>query len=264
MFEPIGRRLRAYAEKDGRGYPDWAMRYVPVVAKLRKRRLAGARILELGANESGLARFARTRVIVVDLNTDHLRAAARTGNDVLPVRADLCALPFRPDCADVCVCIDTFEHMPPEARRAAAGQIMDVLRNTGTAVVAFPAGDGALRAEQAIQDAYRRYTGRTFSWLDEHARHGLPDPARVITHFQDAAGDTHRVVRSGNAPLWLWTWMWKVLICGWPGRGNALFQALMRALTPLLCRLRFGACYRAMIWIEPRQDRQSPVSPLSR
>ena len=37
MLESIGQRLRAYAEKDGRGYPDWAIRYVPIVKRLDDR-----------------------------------------------------------------------------------------------------------------------------------------------------------------------------------------------------------------------------------
>jgi len=250
VFETLGRWLRAYAEKDGRGYPDWAVRYAPLVRKLGRLDLSRARVLEIGANENGFARFAHTRAMAVDTEIDHLHAARAT-QDVLPAQADLSALPFAAGSVDICVCVDTLEHVPPEARAQAAGEIMRVLRDSGVAVVTFPAGEAAARAEQTIQEACRRYTGRSLVWLEEHAARGLPDPDSVIADFRAAAGPTYRITCSKNASLWLWRCMWRVLICGWPGRGNALFQALLRAITPLLCRIHLGACYRTVIWLEP-------------
>ena len=35
MRSAIADTLRAFAEKDGRGYPDWASRYVPIARRLR-------------------------------------------------------------------------------------------------------------------------------------------------------------------------------------------------------------------------------------
>lgn len=252
MLERIGERLRAYAQKDGRGYPDWALRYAPIVRKLRRRMHRRARIIEIGTNENGFARFARRRVIAVDIDRDHLDAA-RAAQDVLAVLADMCALPFAAGCADLCICVDTLEHVPPEKRSAALNEIARVIRESGIAVAAFPAGAAAVSAEQTVQAAYRKYVGRSLAWLDEHRQRGLPDPRAVVQTFKTAVGNTHRVFQFGNAPVWLWRWMWRILLCGWPGRGNALFQALLRAITPLLTRIRFGTCYRTVIWVEPKK-----------
>lgn len=251
MFESLGKRLRAYAEKDGRGYPDWAVRYVPIVGRLRKRGLGSDTILEIGANANGFARFAKVRAVAVDLNARHLREA-RAAQDVLPVAADAGSLPFGDKSVDVCVCVDTFEHMPAEDRERAAAEILRVLRDTGAAVVAFPSGDAAARAEQRITSEYRRRTGRGLAWLEQHAAAGLPDAADIARRLTELAGDAHRVTCAKNASLCVWVWMWRVLICGWPGRGNALFQALLRLAAPLLCRMHLGTCYRTAIWLEPR------------
>jgi len=252
VVEWLARRLRAYAEKDGRGYPDWAVRYLPAVRRMRRRgAFRGGRVVEAGANECGLARFANVRVIAVDIDMAHLRAA-RMDSRVLPVRADLAALPFRDGAVDVCVSMDTFEHLPPGTRGAAAAEIVRILCDSGHAVVSFPAGDQTLRAEQAIQEAYRAYTGRSLRWLDEHAAAGLPVPRDLAADFETAAGACYGVTRGKNASLCVWRWMWRVMMCGWPGRGNALFQALLRAVTSVLCRVHVGTCYRAVIWIEPR------------
>lgn len=253
MLDGLGRRLRAYAEKDGRGYPDWAVRYVPIVRRLRPRLASSQRILEIGANENGLGRFAAVRVVAVDTSVEHLKAA-RTGLDTIAVVGDIRALPFRDGSFDVCVCVDTFEHLPENARDGAAGEMARVLHDSGTALVAFPSGAASTRAEASIIEAYRRFTGNTLHWLDEHAALGLPEPERIIRRFEVLMNGTHRVWQTKNATLWLWRWMWLVLMCGWPGRGNSLFQALLRAMTPVLCRIHVGQCYRFMIWVEPKKN----------
>lgn len=250
MFETLGVRLRSYAEKDGRGYPDWAIRYVPIVRRLGNRLPEAKRILEVGANENGLSRFAGVPVIALDVALDHL-IAARNCQNVAPVVGSVCALPFRDDCFDVCACVETLEHIPRTDREAAVNEIARVLDPVGTAVATFPSGAKAARAEADIAEAYRRYTGNTIRWLDEHAEDDLPSPDRITQYFETATGDSHRIAVSKNANLRLWRWMWRVMMCGWPGRGNALFQVLLRVITPVLCRCHFGACYRTMIWVEP-------------
>ena len=250
MFETLGQRLRAYAEKDGRGYPDWAIRYVPLVRRLGTRLPNAKRILEIGANENGLQRFTGVPVIAVDIELDHLKAARAT-QDVTPVVGSVTALPFRNDSFDICACVETLEHVPQTDREAAVNEIARVLGPAGTAVATFPSGAEASRAEAEISEAYRRYTRNTIRWLEEHAADDLPSPDRIARLFEAAIGSTHRVTITKNANLRLWRWMWRVMMCGWPGRGNALFQVLLRVITPLLCRCHFGTCYRSIIWVEP-------------
>jgi len=253
VFEALGRQLRKYAEKDGRGYPDWAVRYVPVVRRLRKCGAASARILEVGANEAGLAQFLGRRVIVVDVSPDHLRAA-REAQDVVPVVADASALPFRDGAFDVCASMDTFEHLAERARGQAASEIMRVTAEQGVAAVAFPTDEAALRAEQEIRRAYAVFTGNDLPWLAEHEAMGLPGADRLAATFATAAGENRSVAVEKNATLWMWRLMWRILMCGWPGRGNALFQALLRFFVPVLCRMHFGTCYRVVIWVSAREE----------
>ncbi len=245
-------KLRAWAEKDGRGYPDWALRNLPVVRRFKKELQQPAVAIEIGANENGLARFAGRRVIAVDVAFDHL-ILCRAVQDITPVVASLEALPFRADTADVCVCMDTFEHIGRPVRDAAAAEIVRVLKPEGVAAIAFPSADTAPEAEHAVRVAYRRATGGgKIRWLEEHAQLGLPNTIRMLGRFHELARETHWVTRTGNAPLWIWVWVWKVLMCNWGGRLNNYFQALLRLITPLLLHIGFGRSYRTIIWLEPR------------
>jgi len=242
-------RLRAYAERDGRGYPDWAIRYVPVVRRLR-RSLEAAHVVEIGARGTAFSEFTKTPVIVVDPDRGRLRRS-RERQDIIPIAADLEALPFADDTVDVCVCMDSFEHLDREGRRRGATEIVRVLAPQGHAAVSFPSGHRSFQAEERVRTAYRRATGGTLPWLEEHAARGLPSPIQEYARFLELAGSTHRVSRRGNGALWVWEGLCKVLLCGWGGRFNVLLRACVRLLTPVLARIHFGYCYRTLIWLEP-------------
>jgi SAM-dependent methyltransferase len=253
MFERLARRLRQYAEKDGRGYPDWAMRYAPLARAMRKCEHENLRVLEIGANENGFSRFFPVRVTAVDLSHKHL-VAARTAQGARPVRADAALLPFADASFDLCVCMDTFEHIAEQQRPEAASEILRVIKPDGIAIVGFPSGDKARAAEECIQKEYHAITGRTIPWFDEHKTQGLPDTDTLTAQFTQAADNTHTVRALQNTPLPLWIWMWRVLMCNWPGRGNSLFQALLRIMTPLLVHMHPRQGYRTLLWIEPKQQ----------
>ncbi len=252
MFERLARALRTYAEKDGRGYPDWALRYKPIVRQLRRHPACGGTIVELGANRSGLAAFIDKPVVVVDISRNHLNEARHSGC-VLPVQADMAALPFKPGAIDVCVSVDALEHVPEASRPNVAAEMERVSADAGVAMVAFPSGKAARQAERVVRDRYRAYTGGDIKWLAEHADLKLPDADSVARAFANAGSRRVSVRKNGN--ILVWRWVWLVLMCGWPGHGNTLFQALLRAITPLLCQLNFGTCYRSVIWIESGDTR---------
>jgi SAM-dependent methyltransferase len=247
MFKAIGERLRAYANKDGRGYPDWAMRYGPIERRWRKVLQPDARIVEVGANEASFARYSRRKTICVDLDPAGLKRALSV-QPVMCVAADITALPFRNGTVDAILSIDTLEHIAMNKRDAALSELLRILNSTGEGVLSFPSGDGAIRAESSIRERYEAATGQTFRWLEEHSIEGLPSAEHVCVALRQMSR-ARAVVSSKNANLRVWSWMWMVLLCGWPGRGNAFFQAIVRLTTPLLSRAHFGACYRAMIWI---------------
>ena len=157
LLAAFSKWLRAYAEKDGRGYPDWATRYAPLVRRIEPSLKPGSAILEIGANENGLSRFSGRRVVALDISRDHL-AAARERQSVWPVVASADAMPFHDASFDIVCCVDSFEHMPDPVRLEAVSEISRVLDSGGTAVVCFPSGAAAAREEPRIREAYERAT----------------------------------------------------------------------------------------------------------
>lgn len=252
MFRELSRRLRQYAEKDGRGYPDWALRYLPVLRRFPHRPWKAQCLLEVGANENGLARFTGAQVIAIDIAAEHLKAARDT-QKVLPVVADIGALPFAEGTFDAVVCMDTYEHIARPHRETANGEILRVLKPDGVGAIGFPSGAASSEAETRIRTAYHDLCGGTIRWLEEHVDQGLPDGAEVAEDLRAKAGEAYEITRSGNASLWAWEGMWRILMCNWPGRGNAIAQVLLRWSVPVLSRLHFGTCYRALLWISPRE-----------
>ena len=254
MMRGISSALRAYAEADGRGYPDWVMRYGPVVARLNERGwLRGNVTVEIGANQNGLARFTDVPVIAVDLAWDQLMAFRDTQHG-RAIAGDVGALPLRPKSVELCVCMDTFEHIPARLRTRAAQEIADVLSARGVAVIGFPCGESAARAEAEVRDAYYLYTRNELRWLEEHKECGLPNAQETCDALTEHLAETHTVTIMPNSNVKVWTLTWRVLMCGWPGRGNSIAQVLLRWCAPLLARAHFGTCYRTMIWVEPRRQ----------
>tara|TARA_R110001592_G_scaffold164148_4_gene398179 strand:- start:800 stop:1261 length:462 start_codon:yes stop_codon:yes gene_type:complete len=152
--------------------------------------------------------------------------------------------------------MDTYEHIPNAHRDLANEEILRVLQRDGVGVIGFPSGEASSEAETRVRTAYRVLTGGTIKWLEEHVDMGLPEGDVIAGHLQSVAGDNYDIETGGNASLWAWEWMWKILMCNWPGRGNALAQVLLRWSVPVLSRLHRGPCYRAMVWILPRGVRR--------
>jgi len=257
----MGEILRSYAERDGRGYPDWALRYVPIAHRMRRLFISSGvkspRVLEIGANTCGLSRFAPFSIVAVNKSREELlRLTVNT--ESFRVVADATRLPFLAETFDGVACIDTLEHLPKPERLTAVTEICRVLGTHGIGVIAFPYGQDADLAEKQMGEAYFSLTQRRLPWLEEHTACGLPDPIEVRGSIENAIQGTHDVKERNNTPIWLWKIIWYILLCGWPGRGNAVFQALLRLFVPILVHIRFGEAYRKELWIIPKSLGKSP------
>jgi FkbM family methyltransferase len=125
-----------------------------------------------------LARDPARTVVGMDIGFGIVRIAraiaARAGTRFLPIVADLEALPFRAGAFDGCVCDDTVEHLPDDARGVA--ELGRVMKTRGRAVLATPnrrslavlvrKAHDRIRGTQRPASAYYAATShlREYSW----------------------------------------------------------------------------------------------------
>jgi len=146
--------------------------------------------------------------------------AARAGVPFLPVVADLEALPFRAGAFDGCVCDDTVEHLPNDARGVA--ELARVMKPHGRAILATPnrrslavlvhKANDRVRGMQRPASAYYAATShlREYSW----------------PQFEQLVSPAFRIVSRASVG---WSGGWRKRLAS-RVTGTALFRPLARMI----------------------------------
>ncbi|HEX6737143.1 MAG TPA: class I SAM-dependent methyltransferase [Vicinamibacteria bacterium] len=153
---------------------DVAVRTYPVARALREadpeRRW---RVLDVGSGAAGVAAFLPgRRVAGLDLT---LEDGARPHQPF--VRASALALPFADRTWDAVTCIDVIEHVPLEQRAPLLAELVRVGRHL--LVVAFPCGDEARAADEALARAFGEAGQAAPAWVSEHLAQAVPTAEAV-------------------------------------------------------------------------------------
>lgn len=154
---------------------------------------AGSRVLEVGAAPGPLERFLPEMELFF---TD--RFGEHPGRYVI---ADGAKLPFRDEAVDVVITLDTLEHVPTADREAFLGECQRV--TSDLVVLSAPhASPYVDLAEDALHEFVKARFGTSFTFLEEHREHGLPDVQQTLALL--GAG-TFSAVRmpSGYLPRWV-------------------------------------------------------------
>ena len=117
---------------------------------------------------------------------------------IVPMEADG-SLPFADGSMDIVLAMDVLEHVPKPQR---AGVIAECQRVAARCV--FLGGPvhttDVVAAERAFAAFAKRISGRDITFLEEHARFGLPEIADIVGAF----GEGWHVVTANNSPLAEW------------------------------------------------------------
>jgi len=114
----------------------------------------------------------------LDANFEDYGATRRGPLRADQVLGDVRALPFEDAAFDVVVAIDLLEHLPPNDRARAVGEICRVARTR--AVIACPAGTEALETDRRLATRLRSRGRPVPGWLEEHLANGFPAPDEVV------------------------------------------------------------------------------------
>ena len=141
---------RQFYEKDARTYDEdrWetsAGRYINMTQKeivLQKAKWHGKKVLEIGAGTGRFSMEVGSRggtVFALDLAFSMLttiRAKSNNQSDIKLLQANAENLPFQSDAFDICICINTFSHMP--SCDVVMNEVHRVLKQDGLFIFNFP------------------------------------------------------------------------------------------------------------------------------
>lgn len=121
------------------------------------------------------------------------------------VKGDATKTDFADKSFDVAVSYDTFEHIPPQLRKAF---ILEGIRISDVAFIVaapFDAGSGSVsHVEQLANEVYKDTKGQDHPWLKEHLENGAPKTANAEAWLKEA--DMYWCkLPTNNLALWLLT-----------------------------------------------------------
>ena len=145
------------------------------------------------------------RLLAAFLPGDHIQELDRTmpesrEGDPSFIRADILDSGLPPDCYDVVVAVDVYEHIPAERRADFIGELARLSRGAIILVAPF-ASPGVAEAEAQVNDRYRMLAGTDYPWLVEHLEYGLPDLDEAVALFKERG---LKVSRFGHGNLRIW------------------------------------------------------------
>ncbi len=127
-------------------------------------------VLDVGGQQNFLKRFRRQyQVIIADTSPLSKQSA---------VQADGLHLPFKDNCFDAAVSLDTLEHIAPRSRETF---ISELIRTTKKYVVlSCPVNSAeAVKAENLLAELYSGITDQSHAFLKEHSETGLPQLEQI-------------------------------------------------------------------------------------
>jgi hypothetical protein len=217
------------------------LRYAPVLDALEA--LDAATLLEVRSGSRGIAAYApaRLRVTACDVAFDDYRGdRAVRDAPVRRVQASVLDLPFADAAFDVVLALDLLEHLPPAdgPRAVAERRVAD-----RTLIVGCLTGGPALRADERLARWIGLVRHPSPGWLDEHLRHGFPEPGDLVMR---AGGANVRVLADEHA----WTHIMVCSLEATPGL-RRMSLGVHRLLAPAFARAG-GPASAAAAAITPR------------
>jgi SAM-dependent methyltransferase len=229
---------------------DSELRYLPVVARFPDSSLP---ICEVGSGPQGLASWTTRPIIGIDPGEDDRHGpAAPAPPNFRRVVADGASIPLADRSVAAAVAVDTFEHIPSEARAAVLREMERVTADGGRIILMGPTGPDAARGDRRVLERWREREGEEniVTWLSEHEQIGLPTVEELASLLN--AGRVTSVKAVGVYNLRLWWTMHRALLGDFARpRGDRFIHHLLCAPFGFIARhYHRGPCYRQLVVAE--------------
>ena len=131
-----------------RWHPQLYLRYAPIVDYLKKLKLTNPKILEVGSGSLGIGPYLKREFVGIDVDFSGPSWPAMT-----KISGSAENLPLKNKSADIVICTDTLEHIPPSLRQKVTIELLRVTKSD--LILAFPSGKGAAQQDQELDQLYR-------------------------------------------------------------------------------------------------------------
>lgn len=239
-----------------RQHPETALRYLPVVSELKKARQTASKILEVGSGSLGISPYLKRPIDGLDIDfsgpqTDLVNKIKGFANN----------LPFRKNCYDVVISVDTLEHLSEDLREKAVYEIVRVAQKLAFIVV--PVGPVAQEQDRDLHRRWLKIFQKPNQFLAEHVNYGLPKVDEILVQIDKSLRKLNKRAKVTSRPL-LNLAVRNILMKTWISKNKFSYYLYLKGyllLLPLLQQANFGNCYRRMFVIEFHSPVNSRLEP---
>lgn len=228
-----------------RQHPEAALRYLPVVSKIKKAKLQDSKILEIGSGSLGIAPYFKREIDAIDV--DFTGPQTKFINKLKGSAWDL---PFKKNSYDVTISVDVFEHIGPDLREKAIYEMLRVTKSL--ALIVVPSGEAAEEQDKKLQKKWNRVFSQKNQFLEEHVKNGLPTPEEIFVYVDKAARKLGKIAKTNSFPNLNLT-IRSILMNTWITKSKFKYYLYLKGfllLVPILRFCNFGKTYRRIYVIE--------------
>jgi SAM-dependent methyltransferase len=225
---------------------DAELRYRPVVDALPALDLP---IADIGSGRAGIAAWTDRAVLGIDPGDDDRHGAGNTPPNMTRIHGDGAAIPLPDASVAAAVAVDTFEHIPRDARQSVLDEMKRITAPGGRVIVIGPSGAAAAAGDRRLMDRWRARDpdNPVVGWIGEHLERGLPDVDELVRMLD--GDDVANVRTCGVFNVHLWWLMHRRAMNEFPHfRGSHRIHHLAWGAVGVLARhLHHGPYYRWMV-----------------
>lgn len=228
-----------------RWHPKVALRYLPIIQKIKRLGLVDMSILEIGSGSLGIAPYLGKPVTGIDIDFTGPQIDLLT-----KLRGSAVKLPIANQSFNTVLMIDVLEHIPPQDRLRAIAESVRVTKDV--LIIATPCGKLAYEEDLYLSKYYEKVHGKQFPFYKEHIKYGLPTFQFMNATIRKVAEESKRKITievEGNINLALHRFLMK----GWMTRNfliDIIFRKIFLLIIPLMLIFNYEPTYRKIFYIK--------------
>lgn len=226
-------------------HPDAALRYLPVVKKIKETNLTDSKILEVGSGSLGITPYIKKKIDGIDVDFSGPKTEL-----ISRIKGTATKLPFNKNSYDVVISSDVLEHIARQERETAIYEMLRVAKKL--AIIIVPAGEASEKQDKKLDAYYKKVFKTTDLFLSEHVANGLPKTDEILVAIDKSLRKLEKnanVASYGYLNLQVREFLMKT----WITKNKYIYYLYLKGyllLLPLLKLANWGNCYRRMFTVE--------------